>query len=138
MLNVKSNAFEYVNAKTDYHVSEKETTRGYIVMPNDREPPSDSWNLVDSGVYDFNGLAQVSDLYTNYFLTGKSSMALTVINDSKENSLKFAVFKKGGKKIKTYTVSANSEYHCTVNGLDPSVKYYIRFYAPCDFHGSAR
>ncbi len=52
--------------------------------------PSETWNLVDNGTYSFAGYATGSDLYTNYYFSGKSSMTISVTNDSYSNVLSYS------------------------------------------------
>ena len=70
--------------KGNYHVAE---VNGPVVEKvadrNGPYKPWRTWNLVDEGDYSFNGLATVSDLYTNYYLEGKSSYSISVVNDSR-------------------------------------------------------
>lgn len=123
--------------KENYHVAEvNDALADKVAEKHGPFEPWRTWNLVDNGKYTFNGLATVSDLYTNYYLTGKSSFNIFVVNDSRSWQLEVRVVKKKGKElIKTYTVDTKTEAHFSVTGLDKGEKYYLLFVAPCDFHG---
>lgn len=126
--------------KGNYHVAE---VNGPVVEKvadrNGPNKPWRTWNLVDEGDYSFNGLATVSDLYTNYYLEGKSSYSISVVNDSRSWQLEVRVVKKKSDEvIKTYTVDTKTEAHFSVSNLATNEKIYLLFVAPCDFHGKVQ
>ena len=124
----------------NYHVAEVNGT--FIEKVAERHGPQKpwyTWNLVDDGDYSFNGLATISPLYTNYYLEGKTSYSIHVVNDSKSWPLEVRVVKKKSDTvIKTYTVDPKTEANFSVNNLATDEKIYLYFVAPCDFHGKVQ
>jgi len=101
------------------------------------DKPTSTWDLSSKGRYNFSGEAYAVDLYTNYYLTGKSSVTISITNKSTSKSMKAKLFEKSAWFISesTVTVPANGTTTWTVSGLDKSAKYYIQFYNPCYFSG---
>ena len=97
--------------------------------------PTNIWNLSTKGQYEFYGDANVSELYTNYLLTGASSVKISVTNND-VNTLKIKLYKNGSLfSTSSVNIPAHGTTSWTVNGLSSSSNYYIKFYAPCHFEG---
>lgn len=108
------------------------------IVPYGTSKPTSTWNLSTKGRYTFSGyLTSVRSLYTNYLLTGKSSVSIYVRNNG-TTSMKFKVMRKDlvfdNQVGSTYQVSAGKSGTVTVT-LDSSKNYYIEFLGPCDFNG---
>lgn len=109
-----------------------------LVVPYGTSKPTSTWDLSKDGRYSFSGyLNSVRSLYTNYLLTGKSSVKIYVNNLDHQYSVKFKVMRKDlifDNQIGSYSVAAGSSGVVTVS-LDSSSNYYIEFQGPCDFSG---
>jgi|GEM_PF-4052098 len=101
------------------------------------DKPTSTWDLSTKGKYTFSGEAYAVDLYTNYYLTGKSSVTISITNKSTSKSMKAKLWEKGAWFISesSVTVPANGTTTWTVSGLSKSESYYIQFYNPCYFNG---
>lgn len=99
--------------------------------------PTDTWNLASSGAYSFSGTANVSTLYSNYYLTGASSVEISVTNYSSKNNLKVKLYKKSAWFFSesSVTVPKSGKTTWTVTGLNSNTSYYLQFNAPSDFSG---
>lgn len=98
--------------------------------------PSSTWNLKSSGRYNFSGKANASDLYSNYYFTGKDKFQIHVKNRSSSNSIKVKIYEKGSLfAADSFTVPKTGVLDYTSNGRSSSKTYYLVFYAPCDFEG---
>lgn len=122
----------------NYNVTDKPCYIGSSpVSPYSIEKPSKEWNLKEDGRYDFKGSASSQDLYTNYLLTGKTSVKIYVLNKGDKN-LSFALYKnKFGfdEKIGDCDIASGADVEWPVSDLDEEAEYYIKFYAPCEFSG---
>lgn len=128
-------------ASSNYHVSERNIHFSGGAEIEGTNMPTDTWNLVDRGAYNFGGLANVSDLYTEYFLTGKTTMTITVTNDSTSNVLTYGLYRKaaiGSSLVGTREVQPGDNHNWIVSDLVADNKYFIKFFAPSNFHGSVR
>lgn len=81
----------------------------------------------------FEGQAQNSNLYSNYYYTGSSTYGVVVTNKSSK-PLKVQV-RSSSKIYKTITVAANGFSGQTVTGMSANEKIYIVFHAPSHFIG---
>lgn len=82
-------SFEAQDFETQENVGVSALEETVEVTPYGVLKPSSSsvWNLYTQGRYDFSGNATGSDLYTNYYLTGKSSVKIVITNHSSKNNL---------------------------------------------------
>ena len=128
--------------------------RGYHVIPekeflqatryesgailNGYQKPIYSWNLEKDGKYEFSGKTKSDNLYTNYYLTGKSFIHVSVRNNTIGRDFDVTVYKKSFGKdenLGTHTISANTNLNFYLSGLKESDKIYLFFASPCDFSG---
>lgn len=108
-----------------------------LIVPYGTSKPTSTWNLSTQGRYDFNGSTSGPTLYTNYLLTGKSSVKIWVRNNHHQYSLKFKVKRKDlvfDNTIGSYEVAVGKDGTFTVS-LDKSSNYYIEFSPPNNFSG---
>lgn len=108
-----------------------------LIIPYGTSKPSSIWNLSTKGRYSFKGSSNSSTLYTDYLLTGKSSVNIFVKNTDHQYSLKFKVKRKDlllDNTIGSYVVPLGKSG--TVNlTLNKSSNYYIEFTGPNNFSG---
>ncbi|TGN30378.1 hypothetical protein [Lysinibacillus sp. S2017] len=113
-----------------------------VIVPYGVSKPTSIWNLSSQGTYSFGGSSGGADLYTDYLLTGKSSVTIKVRNNDHQYSLKFVLKRKdlifdttvGGPW--QVSVGPGTDGSVTVSGLDKSANYYIQFTGPNNFNGS--
>lgn len=99
--------------------------------------PTVSHNLKSSGEMKFSGTAANSDLYTNKYFTGASSVSIEVRN-FRDGKLKYKLYKKGKiGAVETFTLKSKQS-QISARNLDPKGKYYIKFYGPSNFSGSVK
>lgn len=108
------------------------------IVPYGTSKPTSTWDLSTKGRYTFSGyLNSVRSLYTDYLLTGKSSVDIYVKNNDTIR-LKFKVKRKDtifdNQIGPTYELEAGKSGTVTVS-LDASSKYYIEFQGSCDVFG---
>lgn len=109
-----------------------------IIVPYGTSKPTSTWDLSTQGRYTFSGSANsFVSLYTNYLLTGKSSVKIYVRNNDHQYSLKFKVKRKDlifDNTVKSYELALGKD--TTINlTLDKSSNYYIEFTGPNTFSG---
>lgn len=109
-----------------------------LIVPYGTSKPTSTWDLAKKGTYTFNGSSNSAGaLYTNYLLTGKSSVKIFVRNNDHQYSLKFKVKRKDlvfDNTIKSYEVPLGKDGSYTLS-LDKSSNYYIEFSGPNNFSG---
>lgn len=93
------------------------------------------WNIKTKGQYPFSGNATGSTLYTNYWLTGKTSYTVYTINNHSSKALKITPVSSTGGIFKGTTVPANARQQYTFSVNKTSEKIYLKFSAPSDFDG---
>lgn len=107
------------------------------IVPYGTSKPTSTWNLSKKGRYSFNGSSNSSTLYTDYLLTGKSSVKIYVRNNDHQYSLKFKVKRKDlvfDNTVESYELALGKD--TTINlTLDKSSNYYIEFTGPSTFSG---
>ncbi|MCX8007137.1 MAG: hypothetical protein N3B11_03365 [Coriobacteriia bacterium] len=100
--------------------------------------PSSVWNLATQGQYNFSGVAEISDLYSNYLFTGVSSAKIYCQNKRTDKNLTVKLIRDDpvfDTTVSTVYVPKNGSSTWTVTGLSTSNKYYLKFYAPSNFSG---
>lgn len=108
-----------------------------VISPQSLYTPTQLWNW-NNGPYEFSGVADSSDLYTNYYFTNASQVVIHVDNLHETERLKVRVIIKRDQGIQistdtTYIEPGHSE-EWTVN-LDSNKSYFLRFSGPSDFEG---
>lgn len=98
-----------------------------------------TWNLSKNGSFPFSGNSNRADLYTNYYVTGKSSIRIIVNN---KNNLPLTVsFKRANvlldTNLQTYKIAAGRNLDVTWS-VNSSSQYYLLFAGPSNFSGSIR
>lgn len=87
--------------------------------------------------YEFHGLAQRENLYSNYYFTGVSKVVIYVTNNHSNKTLN-VYFKQerwgANTTVCKRSISAKNFEKWSVD-VDSNTKYYLRFDAPCDFEG---
>ncbi|WP_144787403.1 hypothetical protein [Lysinibacillus fusiformis] len=109
-----------------------------VIVPFGTSKPTSTWDLSTQGRYPFSGSANSAvSLYTNYLLTGKSSVKIYVRNNDHQYSLKFKVKRKDlvfDNTIGSYELALGKD--TTINlSFDKSSNYYIEFSGPNNFSG---
>lgn len=96
--------------------------------------PTESYNIKNSSM-PFAGVANASDLFTNKYFTGSSSVSIEVHNHHSK-TLKYKLYKKGKfTAVETFTLKPGKS-QISARSLDSKGKYYIKFFAPSNFSGS--
>lgn len=115
--------------------AETENTEGLSTLGLGK--PTKSHNLKSSGEMKFSGSAANSNLYTNKYFTGASSVSIEVRN-FRDGKLKYKLYKKGTiGAVGTFTLNAKQS-QISVRNLDSKGQYYIKFYGPSNFSGSVK
>lgn len=100
--------------------------------------PTSTWNLSTKGIYSFAGKADNQDLYSNYLFTGATKTQIQCTNKRTDKNLKVQLVRDDpyfDTAVSTVNVPKNGSSNWNVTGLSSSSKYYLRFYAPCEFNG---
>lgn len=109
------------------------------IIPYGTSKPEKTWNLSTSGRYGFSGyLNSARSLYTDYLLTGKSSVKIWARNHHHQYDLKFRLMRKDlifDNQIGIYSVPVGKDGTVNVSKLDSSKNYYIEFIGVSDFSG---
>lgn len=95
------------------------------------DEPSKGWNLNTKGKYSFSGNAKNTNLYTNYYFTGASTVEIYVKN-SGSRLLTVELKQKQLINLPIHYVDVSSGESTTykVNSLDSSKRYFIFFKNP--------
>ncbi len=105
--------------------------------PYGQSKPGTAWDFSE-GAYFFSGVANISDLYSNYYFTGISRVKIYVKNSHASKTLTVKLLKQ--QKGVDFAVSEekieHGEYKEWTVSLDSSKIYILKFYAPSDFYGS--
>lgn len=104
---------------------ERGTSKPTTVSPNGG---GSSWS--------FSGTASNQDLYTEHYVTGKTSYDIQISNYRTADLKAYVYINNNLLSTKTFTVPANGSLNGSVTGLSATDKVYIKFAAPCDFNGS--
>ena len=101
--------------------------------------PSSTWNLATQGDLHFSGNTANTDLYTNYYFTGATSINVDT-TVTKWYDVTIELWRYGliwDTKLATTTVAVNpnSVNIWILSGLNSSSKYYLKFLAPAYFTG---
>lgn len=133
-------SFEAQDFETQENVGVSALEETVEVTPYGVLKPSSSsvWNLYTQGRYDFSGNATGSDLYTNYYLTGKSSVKIVITNHSSKNNLEVSFMQLNtflDTTIKNYTVTPGATLTAYPPTISSSEKYYLLFKGPSNFSG---
>ena len=89
------------------------------------------------GDYHFEGSADLSDLYTNYYFKGISEFTISVVNYS-DTTLTVKVLCLGSifdSTVDSTKVYSGCSVYSTFKNLDASKRYCLLFVAPCNFKG---
>ncbi|MGG2109085.1 hypothetical protein ABFY60_01160 [Lysinibacillus pakistanensis] len=109
-----------------------------VIVPFGTSKPTSTWDLSTKGIYTFDGSSSGPTLYTNYLLTGKSSVEIYATNQNNQFSLKFKLKRKDlifDSTIKSFEIPAGKDGTFTVPSLDTSSNYYLEFSPPNKFYG---
>lgn len=101
--------------------------------------PSSTWNLATQGDLHFSGNTANTNLYTNYYFTGATSINVDT-TVTKWYDVTIELWQYGliwDTKLATTTVpvNPNSVNIWIISGLSSSSKYYLKFLAPAYFTG---
>lgn len=110
------------------------------VMPFGVTKPTDDWNLISKGQYDFQGKSYSQNLYSNYRLTGATKVEIYVKNNSTFNlTVKLLKSQTGVDwSQSTKKIDANEDQTWSVSKLDSSAKYVLKFSGPSEFFGNIK
>jgi len=110
------------------------------ISPDGISIPTETWNITTDGIYNFDGVAVIDDLYTEYLITGKTSYIVSV-NNRRSDTLTVEVYKKnliGSSLLTTKNISGGATSAFTVSGLSSSDKIYVKYLAPLRCDGTIR
>ena len=88
-------------------------------------------------IYHFEGSADLSDLYTTYYIKGISEFTISVVNYS-DTTLTVKVLCLGSifdSTVDSTKVYSGCSVYSTFKNLDASKRYCLLFVAPCNFKG---
>lgn len=111
-----------------------------LISPFGLDVPRNGWDMSIKGRYDFQGIAQRSTLYTDYYFTGQTSYSV-IINNFRDETLRVDLMERKplwDTTVRTWNVSPGATRFGSESGLSSSKNYYLRFHAPCDFSGYIR
>jgi len=101
--------------------------------------PDKSWNIAEKGAYNFNGEAQGSPLYTDYWLTGITHYRSLILNHHETRKLTVYVDIKGlSGTLKKVTVGPKEAGILEYVAESTSKEILLKFSAPSNFSGYIR
>lgn len=125
---------EYSALENARITSDTETDKLTPPMARGQFVPSNKWNILDKGPYNFSGESSNYGLYTNYAIVGGTSYAIQVHNTSGIYDLGVEV--TGARSSGDFLVGTGRTVIKYIVPESSSTRFYLYFSAPCYFEGS--
>lgn len=128
---------EYAELEEARIAEESTTVNQLVENPKTRgaNPPTREWNILDNGTYNFEGIADYSPVYTNYYITGWTSYEVSVYNNwDKYTAIGFAYNVRGANGARSFVCLPEStviEYF----PANSTSHFYLSFDEPADVEG---
>ncbi|WP_153189573.1 hypothetical protein [Pelotomaculum sp. FP] len=105
--------------------TQEQAKEDVTITPLGTSIPTQVWNIVDNGRYNFSGVSYGYPLYSNYKFIGKTNYTIRVQNNAATKLI--VTVKSPLKTYKTQTIWPDNTSIFSASGMSSTTQFYLRF-----------